>query len=252
MLKPLIESSQRVFNRIKRIKNNRHTPHQNTSTNWGDDHYSQLLARHHFYQLTQGALIALSLLLIVALLCLFPLQRLQPLLVHHYPNGHVIVEPTNKPTLPVSQAQVESDLARYVIQRESYHWASYQQQYDLVTLLSTPQVIEQYAAIQRADNVESPINRFGQHSYQQVTIEHVLLLDQHNLMSQQADNSLEQAQVYFTVADYDSAARLQQQLDFSALITWQYQGEPDNPQDKWRNWLGFTVNHYTVQPRTHY
>ena len=189
---------------------------------WADDmHTSAILSRNRYkvaFYITMG----LALLLAIAINGLVPAQRLVPLLVNHYQDGRVSVAPIKQPYAPSSQAQVESELVRYLINRESYDTSSYNEQYALINLLSTHDVAKEYITVQAAGNAASPIHRLGNHGYRTVHVESVVFLDaeklnKHQLKKQQTHHNL--AQINFTVTDHYRNAGRTKTIPLTALVS---------------------------------
>ncbi len=220
---------------------------------WADDVYTSAVVSRNRYQLAFFAMCVLSALLTIAIIMLVPTQHLEPLLVNHYSDGRVSVTPLKQNNAPINNAQVQSDIVRYVINRESYSAQSYDAQFSLVELLSTPSVTAQYLTAQKADNKHSPIHTLGKTGVRSVHVDNVLFLDRAAL--NQSKNATDNApaahhnlaQVNFTMTNHlDGNTNT---IPLTAVISWTYHGTPTDPQQRWRNWDGFSVTAYRVQQR---
>jgi len=219
---------------------------------WADDIYTRtVLSRNRWRATSLYVLVPLSFLLLVCLSFLIPAQHLEPLLVNHYPHGYVTVTPTTTPATPRNQAQIESDIVRYVNNRLSYSAYTYEEQYSLVNLLSSHSVAQQYEQSQSSHNKKAPINTLGTQGFRTVHIDSVLFLDNINLNNaeKQIKGHQNVAQIDFTITDHPSRDRQPVTTTLTALISWAYRGTPANPENAWRNWDGFSVTHFVVQPR---
>jgi len=217
---------------------------------WSDDFYAAMLtSRNRWRALSLYALVPLSVILLFCVVTLIPLQHLEPLLIHHYEDGQVVVMPFKQGAAPLSRAQIDSELVRYVINRESYSAASYQEQYALINLLSDSGVAEQYRQDQSASNKNSPINRLGNTGYQSVHIESVVFLDNKGRNKRGDTRHHNLAQVNFTLTDVDKTTGTTVHVPLTVLISWEHRGTPRHPNEAWRNWNGFTVTHYRVDQR---
>ncbi len=187
----------------------------------------------------------------IAVDSLVPLQHMEPLLVNHYEDGRVSVQPIKQPYAPTNPAQVESEIVRYVINRESFDPTSYDMQYSLVNLLSSNFVAKEYRHTQSSAQTNSPINRLGTHGFRTVHVDSVIFLDTELNNNDKANTKHHHnlAQINFSITDHDRNSVLQKSKAFTALISWQYQGTPSDPGDQWRNWDGFTVTRFTKQQR---
>lgn len=129
---------------------------------WADDIYTSVItSRNRWRALCLYVLLPITFLFLVMISFLIPIQHIQPFLVHHYENGLVTVESTGISHRPKNRAEIESDIVRYVVNRESYSAASYPEQYSLVNLLSENSVSDEYVKAQSSQNKESPINTLG-------------------------------------------------------------------------------------------
>lgn len=217
---------------------------------WADDLYTSAIISRNRYKYAFFIAMGLSVLLAIAIDGLIPLQHMEPLLINHYEDSRVSVLPIKQPTAPLNQAQVESDIVRYVINRESYDPSSYDTQYSLIHLLSNNEVAKEYRDVQSMNDPHSPINQLGDRGFRTVHVDSVIFLDsviknKHQPPSQQTHDNL--AQINFTITDHFKHSAIQKTNAFTALIAWTYRGTPDDPEDRWRNWDGFTVTRYTVE-----
>lgn len=219
---------------------------------WADDLYTAAIISRNRYQMAFFAAMGLVALSILALIVLIPLQRSELLLVNHYPDGRVLVEPIHQPYAPSNPSQVESELIHYVVNRESFAESSYKEQYSLINLMSNNDVAQQYRYAQSSNNPESPINILKRDGLRAVHVEWVTFIDsvlknKGKPISQQTHTNL--AEVIFTLNDEIKGSTLIKTHALKALISWTYRGTPKDPGDRWRNWNGFTVTRYSVEQR---
>ena len=220
---------------------------------WADDVYTSAVVSRNRYQLAFFAMFFLSALLTIAVIMLVPTQHLEPLLVNHYSDGRVSITPLKQHNEPVNNAQVQSDIVRYVINRESYSAQSYDAQFSLIELLSTPSVTSQYLKAQKADNKHSPIHELGKTGSRTVHVDTVMFLDRAalNQSKRATDNSpaphYNLAQVNFTITNHLNGNT--KTIPLTAVVSWTYRGTPTDPAQRWRNWDGFTITAYRVQQR---
>lgn len=219
---------------------------------WADDLYTSAILSRNRYQWAFFSAMGLAGLLSVAVVGLIPLQHMEPLLVNHYQDGRVSVLPIKQPYAPTNEAEVQSDIVRYVINRESYDPTSYDTQYSLINLLSSREVAKQYIHAQSANNKTAPINTLNNHGFRSVYVDNVVFLDsalknKGKPASQQTHHNV--AQVNFTLTDHLKASAQQTTTALTALISWDYRGTPSNLSDRWRDWNGFTITRYTLEQR---
>lgn len=217
---------------------------------WADDMYTAAIISRNRYQMAFFAAMGLATIAIVAIIPLIRLQHIQPLLVHHYPSGYISVEPLQQPYKPTNASQMKSELVHYVINRESYFDAAYDEQYSLINIMSDSEVAKEYREIQSVQNPESPINRLGQTGLRSVHVESVIFLnsnleDKDKLSNQQIPNYL--ATVNFTVTEQINSIKTIK--PYAVILAWEYRAPSDDPGERWRNWDGFTVTRYSVEQR---
>jgi len=219
---------------------------------WADDIYTAAVISRNRYQMAFFSAMGLAALSILALIVLIPLQHSELLLVNHYPDGRVLVEPLHEPYAPSNPSQVESELIHYVVNRESFAESSYKEQYSLVNLLSNNEVSQQYRDAQSPGSPQSPINVLRRDGLRTVHVESVIFID--SVLKNKGKSPSEQthtnlAEVNFTVSDQSKNSTLIKTHALTVLISWTYRGTPKNPGDRWRNWNGFTVTRYSVEQR---
>lgn len=219
---------------------------------WVDDLYTSAIISRNRYKLAFLVSMGLAIMLTIAISGLIPLQHMEPLLINHYPDGRVSVVPIAQPYAPTSQAPVESDIVRYVVNRESYDASSYDTQYSLINLLSDNNVAQQYINEQSSSNKSAPINQLGDKGFRTVHIDSVVFLDstlKNNGESSTKRTHYNLAQVNFTITGHATNSSNKHTTALTALVAWCYQGTPSSPSDRWRNWDGFTITRYTVEQR---
>lgn len=219
---------------------------------WADDIYTAAVISRNRYQMAFFAAMGLAALSVLALIILIPLQHSEFLLINHYPDGHVWVEPSHQQYAPSNPSQVESELIHYVVNRESFSESSYKEQYSLINLMSNNEVSQQYRDTQSPSNPQSPINVLRRDGLRAVHVESVIFID--SVLKNKGKPSNEQthtnlAEVNFTVSDQSKNSTLIKTHALTALISWIYRGTPNDPSDRWRDWNGFTVTRYSLEQR---
>lgn len=218
------------------------------SRSWADDFYtSTVTSRNRWRAMTLYILLPGTFLLLILMGFLIPTQHLEPLLINHYDDGLVTVVPMQNVHAPKNKAEIESDIVRYVVNRESYSVEGYQEQYSLVNLLSENSIADEYVKAQSSKNKNSPINTLGDKGYRSVQILSVLFLDN---VDQNTRDHHNLAQVNFTMINHDKVTGNTQSIPATAIISWEYRDKPRNPEEAWQNWDGFVVTHYEIQQQT--
>ena len=219
---------------------------------WADDYYTVMRASRNRYRLFLAITVALCFALVMAIVPLAHNHEYVPLLVHHYDSGVVSVDQANKHYVPESQAEVESELVRYIVNRESYDPTSFSEQYQLVTLMSDRTVARDYHQAQNSDDQSSLIATLGNQFVRSVKIQSVNFLDKENLNQKEKHHQDHKnlAEVNFIVTDKNVKSGKEIQTPYVAILSWSHEGIPNDPETRWMNWNGFTVTHYQRNQRT--
>lgn len=218
---------------------------------WADDRFGGLEASRHRYKVAFIGSMALCTTLTVAIALMMPLKQIEPLVIHQFANGVTTAERLTEGLPLATQAQIESDLVRYVINRESYDNTSYRAQFELTSLLSANDVALAYEKLQRKSNPDSPLNQLGMQMSRSVHVFHVSFIDQEHMNDAEKKGRLRNhhdlAEVVFSVIDKNKSTGAESTQHFTALISWHYRGIPASPDTRWKNWNGFEVTRYSIQ-----
>jgi len=222
------------------------------ASSWADDYYSTIEASRNRYKFMCFMLSGMSAILLCSTLSLVHTHEYIPLLVHHYDSGAVSVEPAKQHYAPKSSAEIESELVRYVVNRESYDPASFSESYQLVHVMSDNNVARQYAEDQNAEDKRSFVYRFGDKTIRMTHIESVNFLDNESLNEKEKGEKHHKnlAEVNFMVTDKESHGGSAKRTPYVAIISWTHTGIPEDPEIRWMNWDGFVVTSYHVNQRT--
>lgn len=217
---------------------------------WADDNFARIEVSRNRYQAAFLLAMVLNFFSVGAVAVLANLQTLVPMLVHHYDNGITTIEPLSPANAPLNKTQVESDIVRYISNRESYELSSYRAQFDLVSLLSSASVNDEYLREQDKSNPVAPINTLANQGFRSVHIYSINFLD--NLIFNEKDltkNHHNVVEVVFTLTDTDKQSGKQTVQHYNALLSWHYLKPSDAPHLRWQNWDGFQITRYSKQLR---
>jgi len=219
---------------------------------WADDRFSLIEASRTRYQIAFLVTMLAVVLLAMALVVLLPLKSVQTVAVHHYDNGVTTVEAQSQKVQAANRAQIESDIVRYIINRESYDASSYRAQFELITLLSANDVAREFESQQSSRNPDAPVNQLGTKVNRHVHVYSINFIDDQQLnikerKTKQQHHNL--AEVVFSVKNHDKASLKDTEQQFSALISWQYVKPSDSIEERWQNFDGFEVTRYTKAQR---
>ncbi|GGI82569.1 virB8 family protein [Legionella impletisoli] len=218
---------------------------------WADDQFGRVSLSRKRYQVAFLTAMGLNIASMFVIGALAHYQTLVPLLVHHYDNGVITIEPVSQKNAPINRAQIESDIVRYIQHRESYEASSYRAQFNLVHLLSSANVAKEYTEEQSTSNKLSPIKLLGSIGKREVHIYSINFLD--TVLENESDLHRDHhnlAEVVFSLTDTDKVTGKTSQSHYSALVSWRHKNPPESPEDRWQNWDGFEVIRYSKSPRS--
>lgn len=222
------------------------------ASSWSDDYYATMMSSRDRYRIAFFAAMGLSALLALSVMVLSNTHEYIPLLVHHYESGAVSVSQVGSHDAPENQAEVESELVRYVISRESYDPTFFAEQYELVSMMSDSSVSREYHEQQNADNPSSFIHEMGAKVVRSVKVEEVSFLDKEdwNETDKHDKNHKNLAEVRFIVTDKKVNSGQETKTPYVVMLSWTHRGIPTDPDARWQNWNGFTVTHYQRNQRS--
>lgn len=183
--------------------------------------------------LASGVAIAAS----AAVAALAPLKSVEPYVVRvNQTTGSVDVMTglTGERGVTYNEAVNKSFLAQYVRAREGYLPPAAQENFQFVTILSTPDEQQRWADLYRATNPQSPQVLVGPDGSATVTIRNITFIND------------KVANVRFS-----KTVRLGQEVkvtDWIATLTFAYTKAPMLESDRIRNPLGFQVDSYRADP----
>lgn len=188
---------------------------------------------------------------VMAFISILPLKQWVPFVVHqNTTTGEVWVDRPKTAYAPTNDAEVEADIVRYIVSRESYTAADINNRFHTVMLLSTKLVSQRYADEQGNTNPEAPVNTLSADGIRSVHIDDIVFIDKagSDELRHYHGPSQNLAKVDFTTTTID-ATGTKTLTPWVATIGWVYKGLPQNEEDAWDNWNGFHVTVYRVDPK---
>ncbi len=216
---------------------------------WADDYYALAVASRNRYQKAFLSVLGLSALSIFAILFLLFRQQIQLIVVHEGVSGYEWISSVKVgESPPASWLKTRAEIARYVSSRESYDPILYGYQTKEVRLMSSSSVLSDYESTQDAKDKDSPVNLLGTQGYRTVQILNVLSIDKIPKDPVPGIHHENLAQVNFVREDHLLNRNQIIKKPYTAMISWKYRGLPKDPEQWFRNWDGFEVTKYEVQP----
>lgn len=147
-------------------------------------------------------------------------------------------------SITTSEALARSNVAQYITARESFDVAMMNlRDWDLVNVMSSPNVRNGYAAIHAGNNPDSPFKKYGKERAVRVKILSIQLDRKGS-----GDNARNSATVRFQRVEYDKKTGDTKPID-SKIARLEYTYKPNLAMDekqRYNNPLGFQVTEYTV------
>lgn len=219
-----------------------------TATSWADDMTVELIDSRQRYRLGFYGMLLCTALLAITIVVLDSTQTFHFVVLEHWPDGSVTehTQLNNKRLFQTSL--IKSELVKYVVNRESYHPSTYEQQYHSIIRLSNAKVAKEYQFSQSRQNKTAPIKVLGNHGTRRVTIQPPIVF--YDRKTRAHDNQHKNiAVVNFSVVERNHISGKITTTPLAATIQWTHLGAPTNPKAALENWDGFTVTHYVLEPR---
>ena len=215
---------------------------------WSDDIYMASLVSRNRYRTAFYGMSGLVALMAVSIAGLVPIQHTELVVVHEGESGYTWLSTTKAGEQPPEDwARTQAEIAHYVQTREAYDPLLYRTQVQEVKLLSSAQVQAEYDLSQSKDQKFSPINVLGAKGYRTVQVNSVLSLDDESQSKNKKDLHSNLAQVSYLVTDHFLGSSDTISVPYLALVSWETLGVPEDPEQKLRNWDGFTVTKFQTQ-----
>lgn len=215
---------------------------------WHYDRYESQLIQANRWLLAFWLQTGISLLLVICFVLLLPLKTLVPLIIRqNTQTNEVFVDKIDRHYLP-NQNQIESDLVRYVILRETYSSQDLVLRYKQVLLETNRACAVEYQKSQANTFPDSPVNIYGLDGVRNIHVEDVVFLTNRNLKTKEKENTPNLAKVDFVSKETIHNQTVQKY--WVATVAWEYRGTPQDKEAAWHNWNGFTVTYYRVDQRS--
>ncbi len=178
--------------------------------------------------------------LVVLVLALLPLKTWEPIIIHrNNQTSEVWVESVRDHALPETTAEIESNLARYVIARETISAIDASSRTQQVYYESNDPVAKAY------ETAQAQINKS---LHKMVKVQDIIFLDS----ATPSKNHKEALHRNLAKVDFVTTENNGQQIiekSWVVTISWEYLGTPASKAAAWANWNGFTVTYYRVDQR---
>lgn len=201
---------------------------------WADGQVAAATRQSRIAWIVAGAAGALALVLGIALALLVPLKTVEPYVVTVDRQTGAVEVATGLAEGRLSQndAVIQSQLAGYVVARETFDATDLAVQYRRVQLMSAPPVASAYVAQMAASNPASPLRTLNRGDTVAVAIRSVSLLGPGVAL------------VRFTATRTGAGGGMAIPTQYVAAISYGFSGKPLRLADRFDNPLGFQVTRY--------
>ncbi len=219
---------------------------------WAYERFQMQEVMANRWQLAFWCMLICCLLLVVAIFVILPLKSWEPIVIRRNTiTGEVRVDPARSHFLPESAAEIQSDLVRYVIARETFSMMDLNSRMLQVIFSSSPSVAHNYQHLLTATNPHNLIAQYGENGLRTVKVQDVIFIDAAVTIAKKQANQTAKLPTLAKV-DFVSIETIGQQTQtkyWVATIRFRYLGTPNTPEAAWINWNGFTVINYRVDQR---
>ncbi len=201
---------------------------------WAQDVQGSLRASRRRAFIVAGAACLIAILEAFALVALAPLKTVVPYTITvDRQTGYIETAQGIRPgALSQDVAVVQAFLAQYVLAREIYDVTDLQANYRKVSAWSNGAARDQYVKYMQRANPQSPVNVNDPATVVKITVKSISLL------------SRTSALVRFDAERNRGGTNAVERLPYTAVIGFQFTGEPMRNEDRFLNPLGFQVTAY--------
>ena len=204
---------------------------------WDQDRLASALRSRRLAWFVAGAACLLSVASVVAVASLTPLKTTEPFVIRvDQTSGAVDVVRGLRRDTPATYDEAISKyfLAQYVRSREGYLHPAAEDNFRLVSILSTPSEQRRWADLYRGSNLDSPQNLYGPESEVIVSIRAISFIN----------DKVANVRFHRTVRQAQQVT----ESDWIATIAFTYVQAPMTESDRLRNPLGFQITSYRSDP----
>lgn len=230
--------------------NNKCDNYYEASHDWAVEKTENLTVMLNRWQLAFWGILVVLLFSLGAIFAMMPLKTVEAVIIQKdLQTGEVFVSPGEPAHLKKTTQEVQSDLVRYVMARETYSYLDEEVRFRQVQYMSGRDVHHAYVEERRADNPESLESTLGHNGLRTVVVEDIVFLDASSPLLLEKERLKVQsiAKVDFVTTEIENQAHIKKY--WVATVRFEYLGTPSTQEAAWANWDGFTVTDYRVDPR---
>lgn len=222
-----------------------------SAKNWYQDKYQRVLVQRNILALLALVALVLALVSVLAVRNFAPLKTVEPFLLQLDEKSGIVrtVEPASRNALAASEAVDRYFLSRYITARESYNFSILRSNYNLVRVMSTPEVFYVFRRLVDPSNPESLAARLKVTGQRDIRFTSISYISNPPLRGGAVDRSPSKIMQARIVASDTIPGEMQDivKTNYIATVTFEYRTIEMNPEDMLLNPLGFLVLNYQIQ-----
>jgi type IV secretion system protein VirB8 len=221
-----------------------------SAKNWYQDKYQRVLVQRNILALVALLALVLAFASVLAVRNFAPLKTVEPFLLQMDEKSGIVrtVEPTSRNALVASEAVDRYFLSRYITARESYNFSILRSNYNLVRVMSTPEVFYVFRKLVDPANPESLAARLkltGQRDIRFTSISYISNPPLPGGEEEKTPPKIMQARIVAT----DTIPGMTEDVisRYIVTVTFEYRNLEMSAEDMLLNPLGFQVLNYQIQ-----
>ena len=222
-----------------------------SAKNWYQDKYQRVLVQRNILALLALVALILALVSVLAVRNFAPLKTVEPFLLQMDEKSGIVrtVEPASRNALAASEAVDRYFLSRYITARESYNFSILRSNYNLVRVMSTPEVFYVFRRQVDPSNPESLAARLKVTGQRDIRFTSISYISNPPLPGGAVDRSPSKIMQARIVASDTIPGEMQDVIktNYIATVTFEYRKIEMSPEDMLLNPLGFLVLNYQIQ-----
>lgn len=216
---------------------------------WYQDKYQQVLVQRNILMLVALLALLLALVAVFAIGKLAPLKTVEPFLLQMDDKSGVVrvVEPVTRNQYAASEVVDRYFLARYIVAREGYNFSILRSNYNLVRIMSTPDVFFQFRRQVDPANEESlaaALKTTGQRDIRFASLSYLSNPPLPGGAVEKTPSKIMQARIVATDL-LPNVGELR--TNYVVTVTFEYAKLELNAEEMLLNPLGFQVTNYQIQ-----
>lgn len=221
---------------LKKNKSSKEQSELQETKNWYADRFQYVIVQRNILAFITFLSLAGIVLTTAVLAWMMPLKTIEPFVIQVEEKTGItqLIDPMEIKDLNANKALKSYFVAKYIKARESYDMSRLQESFELVRLMSTKQVHDQFKYIYSPTNPENPVNLLQHQGTRKVKIKSLTFLEPMT------------AQVRLLVTEYERDQTPTKQWHKIALVKFEFVKLNLQYEERYINPLGFRVTYYSI------